>query len=142
MAKQNVPHQPKRAGGINATFVGAVFLGICILIAGINIGGGLRKLNKTLEEKPLASSNSVSVPSDMKISEKKYLTEEEAGEYLNLSPERIVELIRKGEITEYVETASGYSISVQVLDNWFDNEAYQTRIKANISGPDDGGSEE
>lgn len=142
MAKQNVSHPTKRMGGINATFIGAVFLGICILIAGINIGGSLRKLNKTLEEKTIASTNNVNVPSEMNIGAKKYLTEAEAGEYLNLPTERIVELIARGEITEYVKTATGYSISVQVLDNWFDNEAYQTKIKSNVSGTGDIGSEE
>ena len=140
MAKQNVSNSARRGGGINGTFIGAVFLGICILIAGINIGGGVRKLNKTLEEKQIASSNSVNVPSDMNVAQKKYLTEAEAGEYLNLPTEKIVELIKKGEITEYVETGTGYSISVQVLDNWFDNAAYQTRLRSNASI--DGGSEE
>lgn len=142
MAKQNVQNSAKRSGGLSITFIGVVFLGICILIAGINIGGGIRKLNKTLEEKQIASSNSVSVPSDMSIAQKKYLTESEAGEYLNLSADKIVELIKKGEITEYVETNTGYSISVDVLDNWFDNAAYQTKIRLNVSDSGEGGSGE
>ena len=142
MAKQNVQNSARRTGGISITFIGVVFLGICILVAGINIGGGIRKLNTTLEEKQLASSNSVNVPSEMSISEKKYLTEAEAGEYLNLSAEKIVELIKKGEITEYVETGSGYSISVQVLDNWFDNAAYQTKLRTNASAVGEGDSAE
>lgn len=140
MAKQNAAPPAKRTG-INISFIGAVFLGICILVAGINIGSGLGKLNKTLEEKQIASSNSVNVPSDMKISEKKYLTEAEAEEYLNLPAGKIADLIKKGEITEYVDTGSGYSISVQVLDNWFDNAAYQTRLRSNASLADDNGSE-
>ena len=142
MANKSAPHPAKRTGGINATFIGAVFLGICILIAGINIGGGLRKLNKTLDEKSIASTNTVNVPSEMNIGAKKYLTEAEAGEYLNLSIEKIIELIKKGEITEYVETSTGYSISVTVLDNWFDNEAYQTRLRTNASGLGDNAPEE
>ena len=141
MAKQNVQNSGRRGGGLNVTFIGVVFLGICILIAGINIGGGIRKLNTTLEEKQLASSNSVSVPSNMNVAQKMYLTEAEAGEYLNLPTEKIVELIKKGEITEYVETGSGYSISIQVLDDWFDNAAYQTKLRSNASAGD-GGSEE
>lgn len=142
MAKQNVSNSARRGGGINATFIGAVFLGICILVAGINIGGGIRKLNKTLEEKQISSTNSVNVPSNMNVAQKMYLTEAEAGEYLNLSTDKIVELIKKGEITEYVETATGYSISVQVLDNWFDNAAYQTRLRYNASIGGDGNSEQ
>ncbi len=131
MANQSNQRPAKRSGGINATFLGAVFLGICILISGISIGGGVRKLNKTMEEKQLASTNTVTVPSDMNVAQKKYLTEAEAGEYLNLSTDKVIELIRTGEITEYVETATGYSISLSVLDDWFDNAAYQNKLKSN-----------
>lgn len=137
MANQYGSRPAKRSGGINATFIGAVFLGICVLIAGINIGSGLRKLNKTLDEKEISSSNSVNVPSDMSVNQKKYFTEKEAGEYLNISADEVVELIRKGEITEYIETSTGYSISIQVLDTWFDNEAYQMRIRSTASNYDD-----
>ncbi len=143
MANQSGQRQTKRSGGINTTLIGAVFLGICILIAGINIGGGVRKLNKTLEEKQLAATNTISVPSDMGITENKYLTEAEAGEYLNLPSEQIVELIKTGEITEYVVTPTGYSISAAVLDEWFDNEAYQNKLRANSSAsPDEDKTEE
>ena len=133
MANQSNQRPAKRGTGINATFLGAVFLGICILISGINIGGGVRKLNKTMEEKQIASTNTVTVPSDMNVAQKKYLTESEAGEYLNISTEKVIELIKNGEITEYVETANGYSISLSVLDDWFDNAAYQTKLKSNAS---------
>ena len=143
MANQSNQRPAKRSGGISPTLLAAVFLGICILIAGINIGGGVRKLNKTLEEKQFAPTNTVNVPTDMGISQKKYLTEEKAGEYLNLSTEKITELIKTGEITEYVETATGYSISVTVLDNWFDNEAYQNKLRSNAaSEPTEDNSEE
>lgn len=135
-------HQVKRSGGaINPTLIAAVFLGICILIAGLNIGGGLRKLNKTITETQFSDTNTVSTPSELKVAEKKYLTEKEAAEYLNLSTDRILELISRGEIAEYIKTDktdTGYSISVSVLDSWFDNEAYQMKIKNNsISGSDD-----
>lgn len=125
----------KRPSGINATFIGAVFLGICILIAGISIGGGIRKLNKTLEEKQLASQNTVNTPSSMAIGQKKYLNEEEAGEYLHVTKEKIVNLITSGEITEYVRTDEGYSISVSVLDNWFDNAAYENKLRNTAGEP-------
>lgn len=125
----------KRPGGINATFIGAVFLGICILIAGISIGGGIRKLNKTLEDKQLASQNTVNTPSSMSIGQKKYLNEEEAGKYLNVTKEKIVNLITSGEITEYVRTDEGYSISVSVLDNWFDNAAYENKLRSTAGEP-------
>ncbi|MCH5350142.1 MAG: hypothetical protein J1E40_12515 [Oscillospiraceae bacterium] len=130
--------QVRRTGGINPTVVGAVFLGICILIAGLNIGGGLRKLNKTITDTEFASTSTVNTPSEMTVNQKKYLTEKEAGEYLNLSTDKILELISKGEIAEYVKTETGYSISVTILDAWFDNEAYQMKIKNNsIPEPED-----
>lgn len=129
MANQSNSRSVKRTGGINANFLGLVVLSICILIAGLNIGGNIKKLNKTVEKTSFSDTNNVNVPSEMKIGNSKYLTEAEAGEYLNLSAEKIVELITSGEITKYVKTDTGYSISVEVLDSWFDNEAYQTELR-------------
>lgn len=130
MANQN-SRSAKRSGGINATFLGSVVLGVCILIAGLNIGGNIKKLNKTITETQFSDTNNLNVPSEMAVGANSYLTEAEAGEYLNLSTEKIVNLITSGEITEYVKTDTGYSISVEVLDAWFDNEAYQTKLKTN-----------
>lgn len=128
---------PAKRQSINTTFIGAVFLGICILIAGINIGGGVRKLNKTLEEKQLASQSTVNVPSEVYTGQKKYLNEEEAGKYLNVTKEKIVNLITSGEITEYVRTDdNSYSISVAVLDNWFDNAAYENKLRNTAGEPE------
>ncbi|MDE5741679.1 MAG: helix-turn-helix domain-containing protein [Oscillospiraceae bacterium] len=138
---RNNPAPAKRPGGINATFIGAVFLGICILIAGINIGGGVRKLNKTIEEKTFASTNTMNAPSEIEMGQKKYLTEAEAADYLNITREKVVNLITSGEITEYVKTDTGYSISVSVLDNWFDNEAYQNKLKSGASNDGDENAE-
>ncbi|MGN1305424.1 MAG: hypothetical protein ACI4YB_10375 [Oscillospiraceae bacterium] len=118
---------------INGSFVGAVFLGICVLISGLSIGGGIRKLNKTLADKSFSNISNVTQPDAMKVSEKKYLTEDEAATYLNLTSQEIVTLITTGEITEYVKTGTGYSISVKVLDDWFDNESYQNKLAGNSS---------
>lgn len=118
---------------INGSFVGAVFLGICVLISGLSIGGGIRKLNKTLADKSFSNISNVTQPDAMKVSEKKYLTEDEAAAYLNLTSQEIVTLITTGEITEYVETGTGYSISVTVLDDWFDTESYQNKLAGNSS---------
>ncbi|MBQ8786060.1 MAG: hypothetical protein IJZ61_00315 [Oscillospiraceae bacterium] len=142
MANQQHSRPVKRSGGINATFLGAVFLGICILIAGLNIGGNIKKLNKTVTETQFAATNNVNMPSEMAVGNNNYMTEAEAGEYLNLSTEKVIELIANGEITEYVKTESGYSISVKVLDEWFDNEAYQTKLKYNSAISPEEGSEE
>lgn len=132
----------KRSGGINATFLGAVILGICILIAGLNISGSIKKLNKTVTETQFAATNTLNVPSEMAVGNNNYMTEAEAGEYLNLSTEKVIDLIATGEITEYVKTESGYSISVRVLDEWFDNEAYQTKLKYNTASEPDESSVE
>lgn len=129
MANQSNSRSVKRTSGINANFLGLVVLGICILITGFNVGGNIKKLNKTIEKTSFSDTNNLNVPSEMKIGNSKYLTEVEAGEYLNLSTEKIIELITTGEITEYVKTDTGYSISVKVLDSWFDNEAYQMQLK-------------
>lgn len=146
MAKpvQNNSHPAKRSGIISPTLIGAVFLGICILIAGLNIGGGLRKLNKTITEANFADTNTVNVPSNMSVGQKNYMTEEQAAAYLNLTTDEIKSMITGGEISEYVRTESGgYSISVKVLDEWFDNEAYNTKIRNNtVSGGDDSGSDD
>lgn len=137
MANRSNSAPAKRSGGINATFIGAVFLGICILIAGINIGSGVRKLNKTIEATTFASTNTLNIPSDVTMGQKKYMTESEAADYLNITKEKVVNLITSGEITEYVRTETGYSISTSVLDNWFDNEAYQNKLKSNASNNDE-----
>lgn len=142
MANQSNSRPVKRSGGINATFLGAVILGICILIAGLNISGSIKKLNKTVTETQFAATNTLNVPSEMAVGNNNYMTEAEAGEYLNLSTEKVIDLIATGEITEYVKTESGYSISVKVLDEWFDNEAYQTKLKYNTAAMPEEGSED
>lgn len=124
---------PSHTGKLNGTLVGLIFLGICILIAGFSIGGNLKKVSKTITETNFSDNNTYNAPSEINYSMKKYLTESEAAEYLNLTTEKVVELIRTGEITEYVNTDTGFAISVDVLDAWFDNEAYQNKLKAKQS---------
>lgn len=118
---------------INGTFVGAVVLGICVLISGLSIGGGIRKLNKTMTDKSFSNISNVTTPDSVSYGEKKYLTEDEAAEYLNLTSQEMETLLTTGEITEYVRTGTGYSISVKVLDEWFDNESYQNKLAGNAS---------
>lgn len=132
-SNQNNRNRAPRTGMINGTFVGAVFLGICILISGLSIGGGIRKLNNTVTDKSFSNISNVTTPDSVSYGEKKYLTEDEAAEYLNLTTQEIVTLITTGEITEYVKTGTGYSISVKVLDDWFDNESYQNKLAGNVS---------
>lgn len=132
-SNQNNRNRAPRTGMVNGTFVGAVFLGICILISGLSIGGGIRKLNNTVTDKSFSNISNVTTPDSVSYGEKKYLTEDEAAEYLNLTSQEIVTLITTGEITEYVKTGTGYSISVKVLDEWFDNESYQNKLAGNAS---------
>lgn len=141
MANRSAQHPVKRTGGINANFIGMVFLGICMLIAGLSVGGSIRKLNKTIEEKNFAASSTVTVPDSMGIAQRKYLSEKDAAEYLNIPTDKMISLMTSGEIMEYIRTDEGYSVSIDVLDEWFDNESYQTKIRNNaapIGGSENG----
>ena len=120
--------QSSSSKSINGTFLGCIFLGICVLIAGLNIGGNVKKLSTAVTEQTFADTNSFSAPSEITYGASKYLDEREAAAYLNLTEDEVLSLIRSGEITEYVKTKNGYSISVDVLDEWFDNEAYQNKL--------------
>ncbi|MDE6762434.1 MAG: helix-turn-helix domain-containing protein [Oscillospiraceae bacterium] len=144
MANQSAQRPVKKTGGINANFIGMVFLGICMLVAGLSIGGNIKKLNKTVEEKNFAASSTFSVPDSMGVSQKKYLSERDAAVYLNISSEKVVSLIDSGEISEYIKTdTGGYSIAIEILDEWFDNESYQTKLRANaVSSPEPDGGED
>lgn len=131
------------SGNANAGFlVGSVFLGICILIAGLNIGGNLKALTKSVNDKAFASTSNYTVPSDFSYIGKSYLTETEAAKYLNLSEDEVLKLISSGEINEYVKTDNGYSISVKVLDAWFENAAYQTKLGSSSSDKDNADNSE
>ncbi len=127
MADNRSSAKSGRRSIISGTFVGCFVLGLCILIAGLNIGGSIKKLNKTITETQFASTNTYNAPSELILGDKKYLTVDEAAVYLNLTSAKVEELLKSGKISEYVKTDSGYSISVKVLDYWFDNEAYQTK---------------
>lgn len=86
-----------------------------------------------MTDKSFSNISNVTTPDSVSYGEKKYLTEDEAAEYLNLTSQEIETLLTTGEITEYVKTGTGYSISVKVLDEWFDNESYQNKLAGNAS---------
>lgn len=107
---------------ISPTVVGSLILGICIIIASSNIAGKITKLNATIENTQFAST--MKVPENISVSataQRTYLTDTEAAQYLNLSDStEVVSLIKKGEITEYIQNSKGgYSISKEALDDWF-----------------------
>jgi excisionase family DNA binding protein len=62
---------------------------------------------------------------------RKFLTEAEAAAYLNISQDKVVSLITNGEITEYIQTDTGYSIDIDDLDSWFENEVYKRTMEKN-----------
>jgi len=118
---------------ISGNFIGSLFLGICILIAGISIGGAVKKLSTAVEKQTFTSTlNSPSALSvDMNGTNRKFLTEAEAAAYLNISQDKVVSLITSGEITEYIQTDTGYSIDIDDLDSWFENEVYKRTMEKN-----------
>lgn len=120
---------------ISGSFIGPIFLGICILIAGVSISGAVKKLSTAVEKQTFTSTlnspSSLSV--DMNGVDKKYLTEAEAAAYLNISSEKVILLITNGEITEYIQTDTGYSIDIDDLDSWFENEVYQKVMEKNAT---------
>ncbi|MDR0947373.1 MAG: excisionase family DNA-binding protein [Ruminococcus sp.] len=109
----------------------AVILGIFLLIAASSLGGRITALTEQLKSMTFSDVNTFSSPSELVITDKTYMTETEAAEYLNLTSDKIVSLLTSGEIKNYVKTQSGYSIAKTALDKWFDNEAYQAEIENN-----------
>lgn len=118
---------------INGSVIGSVFLGICILVGSFKIGGSIKALSTSVDKQTFAST--YSSPSDIKVdmagTDKKYLTLEEAAEYLNISTDKVEALISAGKIKEYVKTDSGYSISIKDLNDWFENEIYEREMQSN-----------
>lgn len=128
--------QPQRRQGVpgGAILLSALILGICILIAGINIGSSVKKLNETISGTTFSST--YSSPDNLQINtaaQRKYLTQNEAAEYLNVSAGVISDAIADGKIDEYIITSDGYSISVESLDDYFADEAYAIQTKKNSS---------
>ncbi|MDR0991808.1 MAG: helix-turn-helix domain-containing protein [Ruminococcus sp.] len=111
----------------------AIIFGIFLLIAAGNIGKSVDALNKTLEAKEFADSNSYNSPSEITYAEKMYYTDAEAAEYLGITQQRVIALVTAGEIPEYIKTDAGYVISKTILDEWFENESYQSRVSNKIS---------
>ena len=116
------PSRGRQSSIISPTVVGSLILGICIIIASSNIAGKITKLNATIENTQFAST--MKIPENISVSataQRTYLTDTEAAQYLNLSDStEVVSLIKKGEITEYIQNSKGgYSISKEALDDWF-----------------------
>lgn len=125
--------QPRKQGVPGIYYVAsALILGSFILISGIIIGSNMKKLSTAIEGQTF--SDSFTSPDTLKLNnaaEKKYLSREEAAEYLNVSEDEISEAISNGEIDEYMITSKGYAISIVSLDDYFADKAYEIQQKAN-----------
>ena len=120
------------------SLLGSVVLGVCIIIAGSTVAGSVKKLTAAVDAQTFASS--YASPSNLTVSstaDKKYLTETEAAAYLNMPVEEIKAAITKGEIEQYVKTSSGYTISVEELDKFFGQKAYDTMTSNNSSASEE-----
>ncbi|MDR0903867.1 MAG: helix-turn-helix domain-containing protein [Ruminococcus sp.] len=117
--------------------IASIILGVFLLIAAGNLGTKITALNETIAKTSFSDTNSYSTPSELTYTDKMYMNTEEAAEYLHMTPGEISTLITSGEITEYIRTESGYVIAKTVLDAWFENEAYQNKLKANSSSEDE-----
>ena len=110
----------------------SVILGVSIIIAGATVNGSVKKLTAAVEAQTFASS--YSAPSNITVNNtapKNYFTETEAAAYLNMTVDEIKAAITKKEIKEYVKTSAGYSISKDVLDDYFEQKAYESLNAAN-----------
>lgn len=115
-----------------AIVLSALILGICLIIASSILGNRVKKLTEAVEKQTFTSS--FSAPSNLTVRntpDKKYFTEAEAAEYLNMTADDIRTAVKSGDIDEYIKTDNGYVISRDKLDSYFESEAYNTRIKDN-----------
>ncbi|MBQ5333388.1 MAG: hypothetical protein J6K92_09050 [Oscillospiraceae bacterium] len=115
-----------------ASLLSSVILGVSIIISGVSVSGSVKKLTAAVEAQTFASS--YASPSNITVqnsSSKNYFTETEAAEYLNMTVDEIRAAITKKEIKEYVQTSAGYSISKSVLDDYFEQKAYESLNAAN-----------
>ena len=112
--------------------LGSVILGVSVIIAGATVSSSVKKLTAAVEAQTFASS--YAAPSNITVqssSSKNYFTETEAAAYLNMTVDEIRAAITKKEIKEYVQTSAGYSISKGVLDDYFEQKAYESLNSAN-----------
>ncbi len=128
--RRNAP----RSNPNGSILLSSVILGICIVIAGVNVGGAVKKLTAAVEAQTFASTlNSPSSITVNNTAPKNYYTEKEAALYLNITEDEVKAAISKGEIDEYIKTSAGYSISQSALDEYFEGKAYDTLMANNAS---------
>lgn len=110
--------KPVRA---NTSAFSSMFLGICLIISAVIIGGKLSNLNKTITAQKFTSTYPSTITVDNKTVDSTYLTQEEAAEYLSLSTNDVIAIITNGQITKYIKNGDGvYVIPKDAIDDWFD----------------------
>ena len=94
----------------------------------------MKKLTEEVKNQTFTSE--LRSPSSLTVSggiPRNYFTVKEAAAYLNMSEDEITTALANGDIEEYIRTGSGYSISKDKLDKYFEQKAYDT-MNANNSG--------
>lgn len=138
MDQRNAPRRssPKPVPAA-ATLMAALILGICLIISAAIISSSLKKLTAAVNEKDFAST--YSAPSNLTVKPESidYFTTEEAAKYLKITEAEIKAAVTKGEISEYISTSAGYSISKKALDEYFSDKAYAQLLNDNSSGSDE-----
>lgn len=138
--ENNNARRPKAAPKpvpVAGMLLSSVILGVSIIIAGVSVTGSVKKLTAAVEAQTFSSS--YSSPSNITVNNtapKNYFTETEAAAYLNMTVDEIRAAITKKEIKEYVKTSAGYSISKDVLDDYFEQKAYENLNAANSENPE------
>jgi excisionase family DNA binding protein len=133
MANQQNRSNVRHAGLPGERIIASIILGVFLLIAVGNLSSKISALNETISKTNFSDSNTYSTPSEFTYTDKMYMNTEEAAEYLHISSENVSALVASGEINEYITTESGYVFAKSVLDAWFENEAYQNKIKADTT---------
>lgn len=133
MDQRQPQRRPQRSVAPAAIITAALILGISIIIAGVSISGSVKKLTEELKNQTFTST--LNSPSSLTVSAgipKNYFNVKEAAAYLNVTEDEITTALANGDIEEYIRTGSGYSISKDNLDKYFEQKAYDT-MNANNS---------
>ncbi|MDE7294515.1 MAG: helix-turn-helix domain-containing protein [Oscillospiraceae bacterium] len=138
MDQRNAPRKSSsRPVPAAATLMAALILGICLIISAAIISSSLKKLTTAVNEKDFASTYSAPSNLTVKPESTDYFTAAEAAQYLKITESEVKAAITKGEISEYISTSAGYSISKKALDEYFSDKAYAQLLNDNNAGGDE-----
>lgn len=129
-SRRSSPRPVPAATTLSAAFI----LGICLIISAAIISSSVKKLTAAVEQQTFSSSFSSPSALTVKPESTDYFTSAEAAQYLKITESEVKAAITKGEISEYISTSAGYSISRKALDEYFSNKAYAQLVSDNSSG--------